>query len=297
MKKTALHAAVSIALGSALLLSTAAEARPIRIDDGTEVGSSGSWFPIPDLSVPLTIGFELSFLGQTADSLEIDDGGIRLFNGAVEVGSILAFGDGLSPVASAHEWVTLDQPIGPVNGVDITDAFRVLFRSTDALKPITSQLAFFKAANGDSFIEFNYDDGNASEGFDFSGGPAFGVISDGTTQFDLRSWVSANQSGCLGHWGAFDDLTPPELNSSECTAYFANGDLTSVGPLPLAFVAENGGSPDPSSNPIANYRYVVRYAAGTTQPPTPVPAPATLTLLLSGLVLTAAARSRKRGRA
>jgi hypothetical protein len=304
MKKTALHVAVSIAMCSALLVSTALEARPIRIDDGLAQGASGSWQNADFIEdSPFALGFGVAFLGGTANTVVVNgSGGISLFDGATLLGSITAASVTAPAGGSAWDETLGFNPIPNVDALAIVDAFRVVWQSGD--DGSQSQIALFTASNGDSFIELNYWDGfNFDFGINISESDSpLGLITNAASveQFNLRSHVGANQAGCLTSWGAFDDNTLPDpalpTPGTGCTGYFPNGDLTGATTLlPPAFQVANGGTAE-QFNPVANYRYVVRYAAGTTTPPTSVPEPGTLTLLLSGLLLTAAARWRKSNR-
>ena len=294
---------VRLAIASSLLLAFSLQAKPIRIDDGLAVGASGSWVSLDFTEgLPLSLGFDLAFLGGTADTIVINGvGGIELRAGSTALGSITAYG--VPGSSGGSEWIsTVLQPLEPVDGHAITDALRISWQSSDDNSQ--SQLALFTADNGDSFIEFNYWDG-----FDFDAGlnisesgADLGVIRNagGIAQFDLRSYLDANDAACLTTWGAFDDnsFPPPDPTlptpGTGCTAYFPDGDATTFSKLlPPSFQVANGGTAE-DFNPVANYRFLIHYAAGSTLPPTEVSEPADLALLLVGLGLMIATLARRK---
>lgn len=304
MRTTATRLATAIALGSSCLASQTVEARAIRIDDGLAVGASGSWSDAGFfVDTPFLLGFDLAFLGFTADTVVVHaNGSISLRDGATLLGSITAATIN-APFAGGSAWDETS-PLGPIADIgsdSITDALRIVWQSED--DGSQSQISLFAAASGDSFIEFNYWDGfNFDLGLNISETDTpLGLIANAANveQFNLRSYIAANQSACLESWGAFDDNNLPDPNlpapGDGCTAYFPNANLTAVDTLlPTAFQVANGGTAE-EFNPVANYRYVVHYAAATTPPPPQtVPEPTTLSLLLGGLALVAAQHRRAR---
>lgn len=286
-----LRSSIAMALGYALLAAPALHAKPIRIDDGLAIGASGAWQPVLGLTfdTQTSLGLNLGFFGGTADTVSVNaNGGISLFGGGVQLGSITAYGV-LAEFPDAYVFdETLANPLPPVDGQAVTDAFRVRWSLANGFE---SQLALFTAANGDSFVEFNYWDGfNLSDGLDLSGSSAaLGVISNTAgTQFDLGSYLTANQSGCLATLGAFNDDTLPDPSTptpgTGCTAYFVDGAFSST-LLPPSFQVANAGTAE-EFNPVANYRYLVRLTGATTPPPTQVPEPSVLSLLLGSLAVS-----------
>ena len=305
-KRTLLRSSIGAALGYSLLATPALQAKPIRIDDGLAIGASGAWTQLDGVTfdTQVSLGLNLGFFGGTADSFSVNSSGaLSLFGGATQLGSITpgVAGD----FASAFIFdSTIANPLQPVDGQAITDGFRATWTLSNGFE---SQLALFSVANGDSFIEFNYWDGfDLEAGLDVSGviNPIIGLISNTAgPQFNLATYLAGNQAGCLSTFGAYNDATPPNATEptqgTGCTAYFVDGTFSST-TLPPSFQVANGGTAE-DFNPVANYRYLVRYSASGTPPPPPpdqVPEPSVLSLLLAGLAMMALSwRRRLRARA
>jgi hypothetical protein len=291
--KTIATPALLAAFVSAAFFAQSASARPIRIDDGFFSGNSGSWNPQTAnvaLGGTIDLGFNFGYFGGAATRLVVNgDGSVTLQDTAQQsLGSITAFQlSGFSPIFADYGLAvdTLTDPLPPFNGVAVTDAVRIrwtLDTDNNNLGDFESQLVLFSLANGDSLIEFNYWGGfDFPNGIDITGaGNAAGLIATTAgTQFDLLSFITANQTGCRGNFG-LDDGDPE--TTTLCTAYFDNGTFVSD-VLPGSFARANGGNAA-NFDPLADYRYLFRYPGSVVPPPVGVPEPTTLTLLGLGLL-------------
>jgi hypothetical protein len=273
-----------------LLSAYGAHAGPVRYDDGSETGNSGVWDPqqadVDSFGDQLDLGFNFDFFGATATRVQVNSSGqLELLSGTTILGSI-TIADSAATSAIYGRAAGAVDPLPALNGDAVTDGFRVQWNFANGLQ---AQLALFALGSGGSIIEFNYL--SDLDGLDLSSGAtSLGVIDPLVgTGFNLLDYLTSSQPSCLTTFGrgvlGADDDAPID----NCTSYFVDNALSSVA-LPAPFNTTNGGPA--GSDPLADYRYLLRYTA-TTTPPSPVPEPATLTLLTLGLGALAARRRRR----
>lgn len=296
-RKNVLQLSAVAVFVSALLGAHGAQAGPLRYDDGTFTGNSGLWNPQGagvTFGNSLDLGFGLDFFGGTATSVQVTNSGtLNFLSGTTTLGSV-TIADSLasSAIFGRAAGSALD-PLPALGGDPVTDGFRVQWTFANGLQ---AQLALFALGSGGSLLEFNYL--TNVEGVDYSNGAIpLGIVDPlSGTGFDLLSYLTASQPGCLKTFGRGVLVADPTDPTDGCTSYFVDNAFSSVA-LPSPFITTNGGAVGDDS--IADYRYLLRYSATTTPPPPPpppttVPEPATLALLTAGLAALAATRRRRR---
>jgi hypothetical protein len=280
---------VSTALGAC-----AAQAGPLRYDDGSASNRPQVWEPqngFVDFGDQLDIGFGFDFFGGTANRVQVNNfGQLELLNGTTSLGSITLADTLANGRAIYGRAAGAVDPLPALIGDPVTNGFRVQWNFANGLQ---AQVALFSLGSGDSLIELNYLGGEA--GIDLSLSPiSLGLVTPASgTGFNLRNYLTGNpnQPGCLSTFGRGVLVADPDAPSDGCTSYFVDNTLSSLA-IPAPFNTTNGGALGEEA--VADYRYLLRYTATTTTPPNPVPEPATLTLLTLGFAALAAARRRRR---
>jgi hypothetical protein len=284
--------AAAVALVCTIAAAPLVSAKPIRFDDGTASGNSGIWDPqtavLPSFGTQLDLGFNLNFFGTTAAKLQVDTTGVELLDsGGGQLGSITVLGiPGDAAVYGASVSATSD-PLPPLDGVAITDAFRVTWQLNSPDLQFQAQIALFQLANGDSLFEFNYASDLAGLNLPIAGVDVGLINPLAGGGFNLLDALAGN--ACLSHFGG-------EQADDGCTGYFAGQPIAAVaGGLPSQFIFTNGG--DALNDEVADFRYLVRFGNGTVTPPTTtVPEPTTWSLLLAGVAALLAAKRRRSAR-
>ena len=273
-RPTYLYLALAVVLTAGLVISSAADARSVRVDGGSDWSDLQFPDPGPDAN-DVALGFEFDFFGVTTSTIDISRNGQVSFGGAAISPFVL---DGQN---TDFFWQTTTE--NPLPGFpDIEAGFRVCWGCFS--EGTEFQLALFDLGGGQYAMEFNY-----------GGLPVPGDGDEAFIGYDNGQGVNFNMLEVLGlindEWAGFgSQLCPPdpETPPEPTTALACNNFDFSTGSseLPTGYGGYFATYPsDPSEQVVGRYFFLLGEQ-------TDVPEPGSLALILSGMGILAWSRRR-----